>query len=106
MFLLGELLLEADGHGCEDDEDEFLQAETADVDVETVLFRYRHALLVGHGTASRLDEEGEDVETDEDRGEMLGFDTVDSALIQEEVNHPAEEHVDEGVDPQRRKEDE
>lgn len=53
----------------------------------------------GRHAAGGLDDEGEDVEGDEERGQFGGRDSGEFLLGLEEVDHAAEEHVEEGVDP-------
>lgn len=53
----------------------------------------------GCPAAAGLDDEGDDVEGDEERGQSGGRDSCEFLLGLEEVDHAAEEHVEEGVDP-------
>ena len=53
-----------------------------------------------------MDEEGADVAEDEYECDALCLEAEDLVVREEEVDHAAEDHVDEGVDPERGKEDE
>lgn len=106
LFLLGKLPLEADYHGGEDQDDEFLQPDTSHIDMKAILFDFWRVLLVRHETSGCLDEKGKDVEGDEDPREVLGFDPINPATVEKEVNHATHEHVDVCIDPEWCKEDE
>ena len=53
-----------------------------------------------------MDEEGANVAEDENERYALGLEAEDLVVGDEEVDHTAEDHVDEGVNPQRSEEDE
>ena len=56
--------------------------------------------------AGGLDEEGAHVTEDEDERDALRFEAEDAVIDEKEMGHAAEDHVDEGVDPQGGEEDE
>lgn len=53
-----------------------------------------------------MDEKGGDVAQDEDERDALGFEAEHFVIVQEEMYHAAEGHVDERVDPEWSEEDE
>lgn len=88
-------------------DEELLQADAAHVDVDA---QHEHAVrdvgLRGDRCAGRLDEEGQDVEADEERGEALRRQPAQAPGLVKEPQHAAQRHVQEGVDPERRQQEE
>lgn len=59
-----------------------------------------------HHAARRLDEKDDDIEPDEPPRQRRGSNTPYALIRQPEVDDAADDHVDEGVDPERREENE
>ena len=83
----------------EEDDEEFLDADSAHVDVNTL----HHGVVVrpgsGHATSYQLDDKGAQVQDDKDHGEHGGFEDAYSMIRDEEVDHPSQNHVVECIDP-------
>jgi hypothetical protein len=59
-----------------------------------------------HHPTRRLDEKDDDIEPDEPARQRCGADAPDALVRQPEVDDAPDNHVDEGVDPERREKDE
>ena len=91
----------------EGEDEELLHADAAHVDVDAaqnlVLVEVRLRRAAG---SPELDQEGEDVQQHEVEPEAPGFDLRQPRVGREVEDHPAEDHVDVGVDPERGHEEE
>lgn len=77
-------------------------------DIQSNLNQLRLAIITGvgqHQTARRLDEKDNDIEPDKPSRQRRGADTPYTLIWQPEVDDAADDHVDEGVDPERGEED-
>ena len=99
--------MEARREVAEEEDEELLQADAALVDVQPEQdLRGRHVVARSGRGAAGLDQKGEDVEQDEVEAKAPGFDFEESGGRMVVVDHAAEDHVDEGVGPERGDEDE
>lgn len=86
----------------EGEDEELLHPDAAHVDVDAAQdLVLREVGLRGAAGAPQLDQEGEDVQQHEVEAEAPGFDLGQARVRSEVEDHPAEDHVDVGVDPER-----
>ena len=90
----------------EDHDEELLQPNPPHVDMHALQDLLRRRPRPAHSAAHELDHERHDVHGDEAQRQHGGADAEEGAHRQEEVDHAPEEHVVEGVDPQRRQQHE
>ena len=86
--------------------DSQLQTQASHVDMQAILDRLRISRRIGHQTADGLHDEGQDIGADEYLAQEGGLDAADALLGDVEVYHAGQRHVDEGVDPDWREEEE
>ena len=95
-----EFLVEAVGDIDEAEDEEELEADAAHVDVESL---FDLGICVagsrGHGCASGLDEEGNNVEEDKVEPKSPCLDPENFCSGGEVVDHAPENHIDKGIDP-------
>ena len=98
--------MEEVGDAEEADDEEELEADAAHVNVQTPFDLVVCEIVSGsHGCTDRLDEEGDNVQEDKVQTEAPGLDAENPSRGSEVVYHPADDHVDKGIDPERGEED-
>lgn len=92
--------MQEDSQGCKPEDEHLLESDSAHVDIQTDLEdMVRGVVHRGHGSARGLHYESQDVESDEQSRETDGGDADEFLVVYKEVDHAAEDHVEEGVYP-------
>ena len=98
--------LELNSKGNKDRNEEELQPNPAHVDMQTIMLSLKRILAVDHKTSCCLNDESENIEENEHEGNAASSNAEDAVIGDIEVYHPAQSHVDEGIDPEWCEDDE